>query len=573
MQTTTVPARSSRPVRVAPPRPRPRARAGDDPKRQPPADAPEGRVTAERATTLPAEAAHRPRHRALLGRCGALGGVLGAIALDSAWLAYAPGTLPAALMGGLLVAGFALLVSAAGAVRRELVQPLEHVRKWASRARSGDLTARIPEGLPGGFDETARDINALSERLQVLSRDLDEAVRQQTERIEQKTRSLQILYDVAASVNVSRDLDDLLTRFLHTLREVVDARAATVRLLDSDGQMRLVASVGLDPTVEERDRVIPAADCLCGTAVDERAVLVTESLEHCRRLLGSSLFAREQLALLAVPLQYRGRTLGVYNLFVERDVLEGREDLEELLTSIGRHLGMAIEKARLDEEAQRLSIMEERTRLAHELHDSLAQTLASLRFQIRVLDESLHTGKEASLWHELERIENSVDEAYVELRELIAHFRAPVDRRGLLAGVERLVERARRETGAQVFLQKEWDEGDRLPAVAEMEVLRIVQEALANARKHSRAQHIRVLLQARDGTYKVLVEDDGVGFDQPARSAHRGEHLGLSIMRDRARRLGGKLRIESEPGEGTRVQLTFTRAGLEGSGVQEAKPP
>ena len=513
-----------------------------------------------------------PRRRALLGRCGALGGVLGAIALDAAWLAYAPGTLPAAVMGGLLVAGFALLASAVGAVRRELVLPLEHVQQWARRARSGDLTARIPEGLEG-FEETSRDINALSERLHVLSRDLDEAVRQQTERIEQKTRSLQILYDVAASVNVSRDLDDLLTRFLHTLREVVDARAATVRLLDNDGQMRLVASVGLDPTVEERDRVIPAADCLCGTAVDARAVLVTESLEHCRRLLGSSLFAREQLALLAVPLQYRGRTLGVYNLFVERDVLQGREDLEELLTSIGRHLGMAIEKARLDEEAQRLSIMEERTRLAHELHDSLAQTLASLRFQIRVLDESLHAGKEANLWHELERIENSVDEAYVELRELIAHFRAPVDRRGLLAGVERLVERARRETGAQVFFQKEWDEAERLPAVAEMEVLRIVQEALANARKHSRAQHIRVLLQARDGTYKVLVEDDGVGFDQPPRGGHRGEHLGLSIMRDRARRLGGKLRIESEPGEGTRVQLTFTRAGLEGSGVQEARAP
>jgi len=398
-------------------------------------------------------------------------------------------------------------------------------------------------------------------------------VRQQTERIEQKTRSLKILYDVAASVNVSRDLDDLLTRFLHTLREVVDARAATVRLLDENGQMRLVASVGLDPEVEERERLIPLDECLCGNAADERSVLCSESLEHCRRLLGQPLFQQEGLALMAVPLQYRGRTLGVYNLFVRRESLRGREDLEELLTSIGRHLGMAIEKARLDEEAQRLSIMEERTRLAHELHDSLAQTLASLRFQVRVLDETLHSGREADIWHELERIENSVDEAYVELRELIAHFRAPVDRRGLLPGIENLVERFRRESGMQVFLQKEWDENDRLPAVAEMEVLRIVQEALANARKHSRAQHIRVLLQARDGHYRVLVEDDGVGFDEPPRAEHRGEHLGLSIMRDRARRLGGKLRIESEPGEGTRVMLTFTRGSVENSALPRQRVP
>ncbi len=574
VQTTTLTARTARSVPVAPPR----LRAADGrPEKAIPRDGagPAEALARDPWSIAPAPGWRRkptagPRHPGLAMLGFALAATLAGVGLAAVWLAYAPGAAPAATLSALLTVAFGLLGIGAWLVRRDLLVPLAHLRNWATRIRAGNLAVRIPEPQHGEFAKLAKDINALSDTLQTLSRDLDEAVRRQTERIEQKTRSLKILYDVAASVNVSRDLDDLLTRFLHTLREVVDARAATVRLLDASGQMRLVASVGLDPSVEERERFIPASDCLCGNAADAHTVLCSESIEHCRRHLGETLFGDERLSLLAVPLQYRGRTLGVYNLFVDRDTLRGREDLEALLTSIGRHLGMAIEKARLDEEAQRLSIMEERTRLAHELHDSLAQTLASLRFQIRVLDETLHEGKEADLWHELERIENSVDEAYVELRELIAHFRAPVDRRGLLAGVERLVERARREMGIPVFFQKEWREDERLPAVAEMEVLRIVQEALANARKHSRAQHIRVLLQARDGTYRVLVEDDGVGFDQPPQGGHRGEHLGLSIMRDRARRLGGKLRIESEPGEGTRVHLTFTRAGLEGSGLRGA---
>lgn len=111
-----------------------------------------------------------------------------------------------------------------------------------------------------------------------------------------------------------------------------------------------------------------------------------------------------------MPLQYRDRTLGVYNLFVYRDDYVDPKGIEDLLTSIGRHLGMAIDKARSDDAFNRFSIMEERTRIAHELHDSLAQTMASLRFQVRVLDETLRQGREPAVWHELEKIENNLDE-------------------------------------------------------------------------------------------------------------------------------------------------------------------
>src|SRR5690606_10232805 len=114
----------------------------------------------------------------------------------------------------------------------------------------------------GEFAELARDINSLGEELKTLSRELDAQVQKQTERIAQKTHSLEILYDVAASISVSRDLNDLLTRFLHTLTDVVDAQAATVRLLSDDGQMRLVASTGLNPDFVSREQLVPVDRCL-----------------------------------------------------------------------------------------------------------------------------------------------------------------------------------------------------------------------------------------------------------------------------------------------------------------------
>jgi two-component system nitrate/nitrite sensor histidine kinase NarX len=228
-----------------------------------------------------------------------------------------------------------------------------------------------------------------------------------------------------------------------------------------------------------------------------------------------------------------------------------------LLASVGRYMGMAIERAGIDEEADRLSRMEERHRLANELHDSLAQTLASLRFQVRVLDETLHQGEESAVWQELERVENSLDEAYRELRELIAQFRAPPERQGVVPSLRAVVDRLRSEGQMLVFLQNEWRDA-QLPPEIETQVVRIVQEALNNARKHARAHAVRVLLRnAGEGNYHVLIEDDGVGIAEPPEPRRPGEHIGLDIMQERARRIGGELRIESEPNEGTTVTLNF----------------
>ena len=477
-----------------------------------------------------------------------------------------------AIITFLTIASLGLLGILFYRIQNHLLAPLTQLRNWTNEMHAGNLSVRLAtDDYPGEFAALSKDINQLAETLQDLSEDMQSQVQKQTRYIEQKTRSLEIIYDVAASINVSRDLDDLLTRFLHTLKDVVHARAAVVRLATDDGQMRLVSSIGLDEDLMKREQLIPSETCLCGSAFTEGKVLFQRDIKECDKIVGRAFFGKEDVAMVVVPLQYRDMTLGVYNLFVYREDYVDPKGIEDLLTSIGRHLGMAIDKARSDDESNRFSIMEERTRIAHELHDSLAQTLASLRFQVRVLDETLRQGREPAVWHELEKIENNLDEAYAELRELITHFRAPIDRRGLVPAVEHLVDRFRKQTKIHVFLQKEWHVLN-LPPSIEVQALRIIQEALNNIRKHSEANTVRILLRSDpNGNCMILIEDDGVGIATHG-SDDSIDHYGMHIMTDRAKQIDGELRVESEYGEGTQIILQFKHATGNTMGIEVASP-
>lgn len=213
----------------------------------------------------------------------------------------------------------------------------------------------------------------------------------------------------------------------------------------------------------------------------------------------------------------------------------------------------------LYEQKQQLAqiLEQERTLLAHELHDSLAQTLTSLKYQIAVLDDQLQPSN-AAIRQKIEQISRSVDEANTELRELIAQFRAPIDERGLFPALEDMISRLRTQTTMIIFFQQRCQDPLGLPLNYQVQILRIVREAVHNACKHSQAKALRVLVRCNSkGEYLVLIEDDGIGIQGIDLSRHPGKHIGISIMQERARRLGGELRIESEPSEGTRVEVVF----------------
>jgi len=469
---------------------------------------------------------------------------------SASWLAPLLVLLQALAVVAAVVAGLRL--------KRQLLAPLAELEYSLGRVCQGEPHARIDCERVGALGGLVADVESLNEELSELYDDMDERVERQTRRLAQKTASLKILYEVAASLNHTEDLTQLLVRYLRTLKEMVNGRSATVYVREPGGRLRLVASIGEENQVLLEHEMLPLSLCRCGHALVPGEVLCEHDAEECSRRNHRPMFGPGEMEVVEVPMDYHDENLGLYRIFVERPGIGGREDVLELLTTIGSHLSIAIAKQRSDREARRLSIMDERNHLAHELHDSLAQTLASLRFQVRMLQETLGQGQAGEdALNETRRIRNSLDEAHTELRELLDSFRAPVDRRGLVPTLEKLVERFRDATGLLVFFQQDCRQL-QLSAQEEMQMLRVVQESLANIRKHAHARTVRILLRCRaPGSYLLLVEDDGVGFDRQPLGARPGEHIGLSIMEERSRRIGAELRIESEPGEGTRVEMVF----------------
>lgn len=456
----------------------------------------------------------------------------------------------------LLTVGVILIFKANQEIRKNLLTPLIEIRDWAYAIQDGELTARLPLPEQGEYQKLAIVINDLGDSIYSLSQEMDEKVKQQTHRLEQKTKTLEILYEVAAISTSAQNTEDLLQNYLFTLFNLVKASSATARVLTDDNQFKVVGTIGIDDITPE-EKIVPIERCLCAQDFSRNIIICNTEKKLCGNLLPETLALANDASVIVLPLQYQNRTLGIYHLYLPGIDINREPELKNILTNISQHLSLALETARLDHESKRLHIMQERTMLAHELHDSLAQTLASLRFQVSMLEKTLQNSSESRAKAEVSQLKTGLDEANTELRELLAHFRVHMDERGLIPATETLIERFRNESGINVYFQNQCPEL-KLPPIHEVQVLHIIQESLTNARKHSQAKNVRVLIrESGDHHCQVLIEDDGIGILDPNVTGLPGEHVGLSIMHERARRISGEVSIESDAGEGTRVELDF----------------
>lgn len=360
--------------------------------------------------------------------------------------------------------------------------------------------------------------------------------------------SLQLLYDITSTIQAENDRNELLDDLLELISHHVHAKAATIRLITDEGYMNLVSSIGLDESQKENLKYTP----IDGTLFLRQ----NNPVDEIRQGSVTNFDDPKHSTIWTVPVRHQLRTLGVINLMLSDSIIKLDDETARLLIKVGLHLGLAIDQYRLDNELTQNVIQKERNSLANELHDSLAQTLASLKFQVRILDETLQPTSDYMAIATIEKVEHGLDEAYTELRELIAHCRVPVEQQGLVKVLERAVDKFKEETDIHILLQCDCEE-PYIPAHMEMNAFRIVQEALTNIRKHSDAKIVRLLLKNTDDHYHILIENDGKGFNKDAITSDAGKHLGLIIMQERALQLGGELKIESDPDEGTRIELNF----------------
>jgi len=248
------------------------------------------------------------------------------------------------------------------------------------------------------------------------------------------------------------------------------------------------------------------------------------------------------------------------NLFSQSDRMPEADEVS-VLTAVGQQIAVAIENARLYAEMQNLAVLQERSRLSRELHDGLAQVLGYLHLKSKVLEQSLASGETSRAQVEAGEIRETAGRAYEDVRESILGLRATVSPGvGLIPAVKEYTRRFGEQSGVAVNLMVSEHARVSFPPEVEVQLLRIIQEALTNARKHSGAHRIWVRFESDADSDTIIVEDDGVGFEMEKVGQDGMTHFGLQTMEERARSVGGRLSIQTEPGAGTLVAVQLPRS-------------
>ena len=374
----------------------------------------------------------------------------------------------------------------------------------------------------------------------------------------QRPRDLAILNAIAEALHSSTDLQQALERTLGLVAGLLGLRTGWVWLLDAEtNQFYVAAAQRLPPYLQEPVRM-SGSWCYC-TDLFRRGELKPTNVDmlECSRLHpaihAKDLTLTQGLRYHAsIPLYFRERGLGIMNIAGPAWRPLAPEELR-LLTTIASQIGIAVERARLAEESTRLARAEERARLAREIHDTLAQGLTAIGLDIggalRHLDERPERARER-----LERALATARESLEEARRSVLELRAaPPAGRPLAEALAALGRTFTSETGVQVHVQAE--EVAALPIRVEAELYRIAQEALANVRRHAQATAVEISLRTTARHVLLSIRDDGVGLT-PGSSAQASPpdgHHGIVGMRERARLLGGRLRVASRSGRGTTV--------------------
>ena len=422
-------------------------------------------------------------------------------------------------------------------LHEQLNATLSNLLRFAREVRKGDFSVRAPGGGGDEFAELSEAFNFMADDLSRMYGTLEAQVAQKTAELERSNRALSLLYASARRLSTG----PLTAERLEEVMRLVEAETGLptqVICAFNPNQAR-----GVPIAVNAADRLHPDACAAedCGACQDSATTQLRPDPAHP----GGQI--------LSVPLVDGGHYFGTMPVLVPQGT-----ELEpwkiELLEAIGRKIGTALAGMERNQQERRVALLEERTVIARELHDSLAQSLSYLKIQVARLKRLLDGQTPEQARGVVDELRTGLNNAYRQLRELLTTFRLRFDGKGLDQALRDAVEEfhSRGLPGIEVNNSLA---GIELSSNEQLHVLQIIREALSNVEHHAHTQHAWVTL-ARDeaGRVRIAIEDDGVGFKQAGPLQH---HYGTSIMRDRAETLGGMLTIAARREGGTCVLLSF----------------
>ena len=376
------------------------------------------------------------------------------------------------------------------------------------------------------------------------------------DQLKHQNRELLALHGAGLAISGELDLETVLQRVVDQARELVGARYGALSYLREEGEIGAFLTSGI--TLEQRERIgpLPVGHGLLGVVLTEGQRLRLTDLTSHPNSVGFPPHHPPMRSLLAVPIRSRGRVLGNLYLTEKESAPAFDEADEETLVRFATLSALAIENARLHQQDHALAVIEERERIAREMHDSLAQVLGYVNTKAQAAQVLLHGGQSERAAGQIGELVEAARSVYADVRENILGLRTSLDPgRDFRDTVRDYVTRWQEHSGVTADLNILGEERLPLAPSAEVQLLRIIQEALANVRKHARAEHVRVELWEDDGHIVAVIEDNGIGFAQETLGPAEFPRFGLTTMRERAEGSGGTFAITTAPGQGTRIEV------------------
>ncbi len=459
-----------------------------------------------------------------------------------------------------------ILVTAGLTVDRIAVSRLKRFLDVVKRAAQGDLDARVAIESHDEIGKLAETFNHMADGLKEKEA-LEIKVRERTNELQ--AEKLAALNTIAFTVSQSLDLNEVLRNALEQVLALMRLKGGWIVLRNQGDGFDLAIKRGLPDRIALAQIKCIWNQHLCTEVARSGHPQTDLNVRTCFCPVADYCRQEGLIFRTCVPLKSKEHALGVMALFSDADshMHELSDDTIEVLAAIGRQIGVAIENARLYEELREkdalrrqlldkvISVQEdERRRIARELHDQIGQPLTSLLLTLTVLDES--DAFPAPIHARLKDLRGIVSQTLRSVRNLALQLRPSVlDDLGLLAALRQYFRQYEDRFHTPVDFQVLGFDLDRVPSEVETALYRIVQEALTNVARHAQARSVSVLLENRRTSVKLIIEDDGIGFDvaKVMGSRARETNLGLYGMQERAALLGGTLTIESTPGMGTSV--------------------
>ena len=446
-------------------------------------------------------------------------------------------------------------------VRRMVIRPLRQLRGAAVAMGQGDYQAHCALQTGDELQDLGETFNQMAGNL----RQYQDSLHQQ---IAQRTRELNALAEMALTISRSQDLKSVLSEALAQALQATEMEGGVIHLLGPSGGVAVTVQHGVSPAVVAcMSRASAGEGCtLWGLRRSLQVIDLQADTAHqdCPEN-GCPAIAQDYQGLVVVPLRSGNKELGTLTLLHRGETAVSPEQ-RQFITCLGNQLGVAVANARFQEEIERLAILEERGRIARELHDSLAQTLSWLHLKMDMLTQTIEAGNIPQTRQEALDVRQVVDQAVFEVRESIDGLRIqPAE--GLCSAASTYVAEFSRRSRLPVELVI----GDEchLSPLVEIEALRILQEALTNAYKHAQATRLEVYFQRNNGHVELSVRDDGRGFDPL--TIESGGHYGLRIMQERAERVNGTFYLESAPGVGTQIIVRLPVEKAQTPGEKQAE--